>query len=332
MDGFSVFLDPLGDSKDDSIPVADKDTLQRTKKVMHGFSESAYILANEPSLGLYRLQEHVTRSVPQLVERRKELDILSQRVESTVVDADYALSALEPIQSVPQMAGVLASVERAIAAQRKLNALPPRPAEATFDDGRSLGCPEGLGLNPPTPSMVSEEALVISATTEHDAGNARSSEPQQNQQQQEERAHQQQQPPSQQQQLQQQPQLQQQQQEHQQEDTAQPLPQLVAVPAETAPDQPPAQQQEVQPSQQQSQSSTEAQAATSQGPLPQVPAVTVEALAANSDDGGGSCTGASALQAPPSPTPSLRGLGSVKPKKKKKKQTHGQILAAKTFT
>ena len=38
--------------------------------VTHGLSESLYVLANEPSLGLFRLQEHVHRSVPELVERK----------------------------------------------------------------------------------------------------------------------------------------------------------------------------------------------------------------------------------------------------------------------
>ncbi len=40
------------------------------ESVSIGISESLHILANEPSLGLYRLQEHVHRSVPEIVEKK----------------------------------------------------------------------------------------------------------------------------------------------------------------------------------------------------------------------------------------------------------------------
>lgn len=41
-----------------SVPVTDK------------FTESMYVLANEPSVALYRLQEHVRRSLPELVQHK----------------------------------------------------------------------------------------------------------------------------------------------------------------------------------------------------------------------------------------------------------------------
>lgn len=41
-----------------------------TSAVTDKFTESMYVLANEPSVALYRLQEHVRRSLPELVQHK----------------------------------------------------------------------------------------------------------------------------------------------------------------------------------------------------------------------------------------------------------------------
>ena len=45
----------------------------RTFRVTNGFNEAVYFAANEPSLGMYRLQEHVQTNVPRVVSQKLTL-------------------------------------------------------------------------------------------------------------------------------------------------------------------------------------------------------------------------------------------------------------------
>ncbi|KAJ8304179.1 hypothetical protein KUTeg_017762 [Tegillarca granosa] len=56
-------------------------------------SESMNIIANEPSLAFFRVQEHVRKSLPQLVEQKHEVENLQQRVQGAGFDTEYAANA-----------------------------------------------------------------------------------------------------------------------------------------------------------------------------------------------------------------------------------------------
>ncbi len=54
-----------------SITQADVSTL--SYRVTNGLNECVYLVANEPSLGMHRIQEHVQIAVPKAVELRLNL-------------------------------------------------------------------------------------------------------------------------------------------------------------------------------------------------------------------------------------------------------------------
>ena len=49
----------------------------RIFRVTNGFNEAIYLAANEPSLGMYRLQEHIQTNVPKLVMQKQALQGVS---------------------------------------------------------------------------------------------------------------------------------------------------------------------------------------------------------------------------------------------------------------
>lgn len=50
-----------------------------------------HIVANEPSLAFYRLQEHVRKSLPPMVENRAEVIKLHQELQGHCYDVEYAV-------------------------------------------------------------------------------------------------------------------------------------------------------------------------------------------------------------------------------------------------
>lgn len=49
------------------------DLSTRLYRVTNGFNEALYLVANEPSLGMYRIQEHIQATVPKIVEQKQAL-------------------------------------------------------------------------------------------------------------------------------------------------------------------------------------------------------------------------------------------------------------------
>ncbi len=49
------------------------DLSTRMYRVTNGFNEALYLVANEPSLGMYRIQEHIQTAIPKVVEQKQTL-------------------------------------------------------------------------------------------------------------------------------------------------------------------------------------------------------------------------------------------------------------------
>jgi hypothetical protein len=54
-------------------------------------SENLHFVANEPSLAFYRLQEHVRKSVPPMIEKRVQVQKLHKDLQGHNYDVEYAI-------------------------------------------------------------------------------------------------------------------------------------------------------------------------------------------------------------------------------------------------
>ncbi|XP_041465662.1 BLOC-1-related complex subunit 8-like isoform X1 [Lytechinus variegatus] len=94
----------------------------KVKKVTDKFSECLHIVVNEPSLALYRLQEHVRRSLPHLSQCKTDLAALQQEVQGKCYDVDYATRTVDGMKaSVRPFTSINTLLKSAVVTKQHLN-------------------------------------------------------------------------------------------------------------------------------------------------------------------------------------------------------------------
>ncbi|XP_076215540.1 BLOC-1-related complex subunit 8 isoform X1 [Aptenodytes patagonicus] len=133
-----VLLANLQGKRDQSCDLAVRTT---TRKVTDKFTESMYVLANEPSVALYRLQEHVRRSLPELAQHKSDMQSWEEQSQGAIYTVEYACSAIKNMtDSSVYFKSIDSLLKHAIAMKDQLNAA----------QGRSTVAPQAK--NPPASS------------------------------------------------------------------------------------------------------------------------------------------------------------------------------------
>jgi len=78
----------------------DQDTCEKASKVNQEISEWLQFLSNEPSLGLYYVQDNIFRSVPRLVDLKKNLRSQKQKIEEKVADVEYSIRVIKSLNEI----------------------------------------------------------------------------------------------------------------------------------------------------------------------------------------------------------------------------------------
>lgn len=68
-------------------------------------SENIHIVANDPSMAFYRIQEHVRKVVPPIVEKRAEVVQLQTDLLGHCYDLEYAVGAVKGIEKSDEIFG-----------------------------------------------------------------------------------------------------------------------------------------------------------------------------------------------------------------------------------
>ena len=111
----------LGGREDAHLRLLDPEMHYKVRKITSKVNESFQMLANEPSLGLYRIQEHVHRTTPSLVVRKKELSANKKKLEGAIYDLDYSLGAVDAVGRIRQFTNISEALKSAVEIKLKLN-------------------------------------------------------------------------------------------------------------------------------------------------------------------------------------------------------------------
>eukprot|EP00123_Amoebidium_parasiticum_P001144 comp12184_c0_seq1/m.6944 comp12184_c0_seq1/g.6944 ORF comp12184_c0_seq1/g.6944 comp12184_c0_seq1/m.6944 type:complete len:145 (-) comp12184_c0_seq1:407-841(-) len=100
----------------------DAELAVKVDRAITSLSDDIYLLANEPSVGLYRVYEHICNSVPAFPERKAELGEVQNKIQGCIFDVDYAISTISEVtQSRRSFNSIQGLFTEAIAAKQKID-------------------------------------------------------------------------------------------------------------------------------------------------------------------------------------------------------------------
>jgi len=97
------------------------ETLEHIARANKDISEYLHLLANEPSIGLYHVQEHIRRSVPKLVQMKTDLKQKCQVIDEASFDVDYTLLTVKSLHGMTTFGNVKAVLDAAIQTTDSIN-------------------------------------------------------------------------------------------------------------------------------------------------------------------------------------------------------------------
>ncbi|XP_017858016.1 PREDICTED: protein MEF2BNB homolog [Drosophila arizonae] len=68
------------------------------RKTSEKISENVHIFANDPSLAFFRIQEHIRKVLPAILEKRTEVLSLQSNLQGHCFDMEYGVQALKSIE------------------------------------------------------------------------------------------------------------------------------------------------------------------------------------------------------------------------------------------
>ena len=80
-----------------NLPVSYRELEVKSKRCCDGVNKTLHIIANEPSLGLYRIQQHVRKTIPKVTNCSQSVDASQKELNGLVYDTEFSIQAVKDI-------------------------------------------------------------------------------------------------------------------------------------------------------------------------------------------------------------------------------------------
>jgi len=101
----------------------DPDTDFKVRRITSSINEAIHMAANEPSLGLYRIQEHVHRTVPQLAIKKKDLKTNKRQIDETLYDLNLSMDVVDSMRNISNFTRIQEVLKTVLVTKENLNKL-----------------------------------------------------------------------------------------------------------------------------------------------------------------------------------------------------------------
>ncbi|XP_058446990.1 BLOC-1-related complex subunit 8 homolog [Malaya genurostris] len=156
--------------------VSDPELQVKVRKTTEKISENMHIIANEPSLAFYRIQEHVRKVIPLIVDRRGEVYQLQQDLQGKCYDMEYAIGAIREIEAADQsLKNIQESLKNAIFLKQQLKYVESRRPKKDSNSSVYKRLSAHITLDLPDLSDFSGVVRETTNRVEHIMSHARSS-------------------------------------------------------------------------------------------------------------------------------------------------------------
>ncbi|XP_061387735.1 BLOC-1-related complex subunit 8 homolog [Musca vetustissima] len=86
-------------SNNQKLPSQNTDLTVKVRKSSEKLSENIHIVANDPSLAFYRIQEHVRKVLQPILDKRIEVIELQKDLQGHCFDMEYAVRSMKDIEA-----------------------------------------------------------------------------------------------------------------------------------------------------------------------------------------------------------------------------------------
>eukprot|EP01112_Ceratiomyxa_fruticulosa_P014146 TRINITY_DN4030_c0_g1_i1.p1 TRINITY_DN4030_c0_g1~~TRINITY_DN4030_c0_g1_i1.p1 ORF type:complete len:320 (+),score=95.47 TRINITY_DN4030_c0_g1_i1:748-1707(+) len=131
----------------------DTDTAERVVKTTKKTSSFFHLLANEPSLGLFHVQEHIRKNAPKLGEVKKEMRKKATNIEEITYDLNYSLQTIQSLHDLTTFDDIKVKLDTCIELIHKIN----RGSQA-------LESPTTPSKQASTPQILTPSSPTVSST------------------------------------------------------------------------------------------------------------------------------------------------------------------------